>query len=287
MNLRIVLLLALLLVAPCATSFAAIVDFTTWTPVADPADPNFTSSATVSSASIQVANGSIPVGTDIGFQSVDGVTLGSSTSGSYFDPSNNFTIAIDYNLDFGAGAQGFLGLGFGIGEDGDGMNSAGVGMATFNGAPFLSFGGAARINDQDQSPLLLSLSSTLTGSLFVQYDASSGDVTVGAASTQGASAPTASDTFIGIQKQWNGQGLLTSFFVRSDGTGWQGGTAEAVFDNFRVLNGAATSVPEPSQTAGVGMCLLLVLWLARRQRAPFFFVRQRAITGVCERQSDV
>ena len=172
--------------APCATSFAAIVDFTTWTPVADPADPNFTSSATVSSASIQVANGSIPVGTDIGFQSVDGVTLGSSTSGSYFDPSNNFTIAIDYNLDFGAGAQGFLGLGFGIGEDGDGMNSAGVGMATFNGAPFLSFGGAARINDQDQSPLLLSLSSTLTGSLFVQYDASSGDVTVGAASTQGA-----------------------------------------------------------------------------------------------------
>ena len=150
------------------------------------------------------------------------------------------------------------------------MNSAGVGLASLDGAPLLTFAGAARINDQDLQPIPLGFSpSTLEGSLFVQYDASSGDVVVGAATTKGAVAPTVSNTFSGIQKQWNGNGLLASFFVRSDGTGWQGGTAESVFNNFRVLDGAATAVPEPSQTASLGSCLIIMIWFIRKRRASF------------------
>ena len=104
-------------------------------------------------------------------------------------------------------------------------------------------------------PLELGMSSpTLAGSLFVEYDAASGDVNVGAATTQGAAMPTVSGTFNGIQNQWNGGDLLTSFFIRSDGAGWQSGTAEAVFSNFRVIEGSATSVPEPSALSSFAVC---------------------------------
>ena len=262
MSLRIVLLAAACCLSFRPASCAEVVDFTTWTEVVDPFDPNFSASATSSSASLFAGNGLIAVGTDIGFQSVNGATPGSSSSGSFFHASNDFTIAIDYDLSFGVGTQGSLGLGFGIGEDSDGMNSAGVGLATVAGAPFLTFAGAARVNDQNLTPLPLGFTpSTLSGSLFVEYIASSGDVIVGAATSKSAIAPTVSRTFTGIQKQWNGTDLMASFFIRSDGSGWQGGTAEAVFENFRVIEGTATAVPEPTLTAGVGLALFIVLSL--------------------------
>lgn len=268
MSSRILLLLSCLQFSLCSTSQASIVDFTTWTLVADPVDPNFSGVASSTTATLLADSGLITAGTDIGFQSVDGLTPASSATGSAFDPSSDFTIAIDYAMTFSNNPMGFLGLGFGIGEDGSGMNSAGVAMATTDGSPFLTFAGAARINDQNQTPLILGLTpSTLAGSLFVEYDATTGDVIVGAATTPGAAMPAVSGTYSGIQNQWNDGALLASFFIRSDGPGWQSGNAEAVFSNFRVLEGTTTAVPEPSALAGIGVCgICLARFMFRRQR---------------------
>jgi hypothetical protein len=151
------------------------------------------------------------------------------------------------------------------------MNSAGVTMVTVNGAAFATFSGAARVNDANQVPIVLGLPSTLDGSLFVSYEAASGDVTIGASQTPGAAAPSVTGTFHGIQNQWNDGDLLASFFIRSGPfTQWQdGGDGQATFSNFRVLEGTAKAVPEPSSFA---MCALgamtfgAVLWKRRRRR---------------------
>ncbi|MCA9138172.1 MAG: hypothetical protein KDB00_15480 [Planctomycetales bacterium] len=263
-----------LLFAWAVVASAAITDFGTWTLVQDPAHPGFTASATSTTATLSAGNLAIPAGTDIGYQSVNGSTPGSSSNGFYFSPLSDFSLAIDYAWSFSAGPTGFLGLGFGIGEDADGMNSAGVAMVTSDGSPFLTFAGAARINDVNQSPLPLGNPifnpSTLSGTLFVQYQAASGDVTIGAATSQGAGAPTVMDKFVGIGNQWSGDKLMTSFFIRSDestpGTTWSGGNADAVFSNFRVLNGSAVAIPEPS--TAITSCLVLCLFLTRRTRHP-------------------
>ena len=265
MNLRIVLLIAACCPAASLPSFGAIIDFTSWTVVTDPFDPNFSASATSSSANLLVSGGPIATATDIGFQSVNGATPAISTAGAFFNPANDFSIAIDYSLSFGPTPQGVLGLGFGIGEDSDGTNSAGIGLTTEDGNPFLTLAGAARINDVNQSPLPLSILSTLEGSLFVQYEASSGDVTVGAATIKGASTPGATATYTGIQNQWSEGDLLASFFIRSEGSGWQSGTGEAVFENFRVLNGTVSSVPEPKHTAvALGFVGVAMIWIRRK-----------------------
>ena len=238
-----------LLLVSLSPANAAITDFRTWRRVEDPPHPSFDASQQATSATLSAGATAIPGGTDIGFQSVNGGTVAASNAGSYFDPSHDFTIAVDYAMTF-TSANGFLGLGFGIGEDIDGMNSAGVAMLTSNGSPFLSFGGAARINDVTQSPVAIPLSSSLVGSLFIDYTAASGDVVVGASTTPGGASPAEIGTFAGIQNQWSGENLLASFFLRSDGplpgSGWLGGDANAVFSNFRVLNGSAVAIPEPS-----------------------------------------
>ncbi len=269
MGARILGFLACWAVSFSTVAIADVVDFTTWTEVADPPSAFFSASATSSAATLTAGNGFVSSGTDIGFQSVDGQTPGSSTHGYYFESSSDFTIAIDYSLAFGNSPNGVLGLGFGIGEDSDGMNSAGVALATFNGFPVSNFTGAARINDQDQTPLSLGAAPTLSGSLFIAYDATSGDVTVGAATNPGVAMPTFSSTFSGIQNQWNGDDLMASFFIRSDGAGWNGGTAEAVLSNFRVLEGSVTAVPEPSVLAGLSMGGLLIVGLLYRRRRTF------------------
>ena len=69
-----------------------------------------------------------------------------------------------------------------------------------------------------------------------------------------------SDTFRGIQSQWSGNDLSVLFFARNTST------AESVFDNFRILSGAPTAVPEPSQTVAAGIGLLFTFWLTRRRR---------------------
>lgn len=261
---RILYGLALILI--CSVADAAITDFSTWTLVEDPPNANFSAAQTATNVTLS-AGGPIPAGVDIGFQSVNGATVASSTGGYFFDPSTDFSIAIDYDWTFNS-AAGFLGLGFGIGEDSDGMNSAGVAMATSNGSPFLTFGGAARVNDNDQTPLVLgTATSSLSGSLFVSYEAASGDILLGAAAMTDAATPTVTGTYSGIQNQWNDEALLASFFIRSDGPAgaqWLGGDADAVFSNFRVLSGSAVAIPEPSCALVLGM--VGVLATVRRRR---------------------
>lgn len=256
-----------LIVATSAT--AEITDFSSWTLVEDPPNAQLTFTRSATMITLSALDGAIPSGTDIGFQTVNGATPAQSTQGNFFSPDSDFTIAIDYDWAFGNDASGFLGLGFGIGEDVDGMNSAGVAMITSDGSAFMRFGGAARVADQDQLPIVLD-PSTLSGSMFVEYEASSGDVTVGASPVMGAAAPTTFGTFLGIQNNWGGTDLLASFFVRSDGptpgSGWSGGTADAVFSNFRVLNGTATSVPEPSTWVMLALTSLVLLTTSRVKR---------------------
>ncbi len=238
-------------------------DFTQWTPVADPPNSNFSSAASPMLATLSAADAAIPAGVDIGFQSVDGPTVAQSSRGFRFDPQSDFSLAIDYSFSFSNSPAGLLGIGFGIGEDGSGQNSAGVALATLNGSPYLFFGGAARVNDSEQLlPLLPLTAATAQGTLFVSYEASSGNVLVGASGIASASAPQTSGVFAAIQNQWQDEDLMASFFLRSQSQSglpaWQGGgTADAVFSNFRILSGNAIAVPEPSGMLAVSLAAAL------------------------------
>ena len=239
-------------------------DFTIWTQVQDPANALMTGSTIATQAALNAGNGAVPAGTDIGYQTVNGTGVADSTQGFYFAKLQSVSLAVDFAVS-GSNQQGTLGIGFGIGEDSGGMNSAGVAMVIQNGSP-LAYGAAARVNDVNQPASILALGSS-SGTLFVSYDASTGNVTVGESTTTGASSPAASATYSGIEQQWAGDDLLASFFLRSDGTlgtPWQGGTEQAVFSNFRVLSGTAEAVPEPGS-----LVLLLggIALFARRRRA--------------------
>ena len=58
---------------------------------------------------------------------------------------------------------------------------------------------------------------------------------------------------------WDGGLLLTSFLMRSDLTTWQSGNGQAVFSNFRVLDGTPVTVPEPGSLALLGLAGLALL----------------------------
>lgn len=115
---RIALILALHL-ASGVIAQADVTDFGTWSLVEDPAHPGFSATAHGTSATLSAADLAIPAGTDIGYQSVNGSTPQTSTSGFYFRPDADFSLAIDYAWTFSNSPSGFLGLGFGIGEDSD------------------------------------------------------------------------------------------------------------------------------------------------------------------------
>jgi hypothetical protein len=245
--------IALILIATAVNSFtvgpaaADITDFTAWSLVQDPPDSNFTASITPTQAALQAGAGAVPPGTDIGLATINGNTPAESTAGFVFDPGASFTVAIDYDLSF-VSASGALGLGFGVGEDVEGMNSAGIAFVTLNGSPFLTFAGAARINDVNQPIQDTGFAASLIGSLFVEYDAINGNLILGASHTPGDNTPAATTTFSGLQNQWNGGPLIASFFIRSTSipvlapNGWQGGDATAIFTNFRVLDGSAQTI---------------------------------------------
>lgn len=240
-----------LCIAGAGHSAASIADFNNWTLVEDPADPNFTSSIDgPSQITLRAIGGPVNSGVDIGYQSVNGITPATSTSGFAFDPSQSFSIAVDFSMSFPTASVGDLGIGFGIGEDGNGANGAGVALLTRNGSAF-AFGGAARINDVNQSPGIIIATPNLVRSFFVSYNAATGDVVVGIGNT-GAASPSATTTFAGIQNSWNGGLLMASFFLRSDGSlgdAWTSGAADAVFTNFRVLSGTPIEVPSPGSAA--------------------------------------
>jgi len=255
---------------PQAMIAADIVDFSRWHVVQDPADPNFTASASSSEAMLFAGSGAVAAGTDIGYATIDGDRPASSAAGFYFDPAADLTIALDYDLEFDS-ASGGLGLGFGVGEDAPGANSAGIAMLTLDGSPFLNFVGAARVNDVDQPVQDTGLAASLSGSLFVEYDAAVGDLILGASTTPGAGSPSATVTFAGLQNQWAGSSLMASFFIRSEAipilapNGWEGGDGTGTFSNFRILEGSALAIPEPASGLLLGGLGAGVLFLRRHR----------------------
>jgi hypothetical protein len=251
---------ALLSLALTGHAAAQVTDFNSWTLLQDPPHPNFT--AQVNSGSTVTLNataGPIPNATDIGYASVNGPTVASSTAGHAFDPAQSFSLSVDYNLTFGPGATGGLAIGFGVGEDTDGANSAGAVLLTNNGSAFAT-SGAARINNVNfETPKGLALGGPLAGTMTLAYAADTGSITATVGNT--------SATFAAIQDQWSGTSLLPSFFLRSAAqsplvSAWSAGTAAATFSNFTVLSGTATVVPEP--TAALLM-LVATLGLASRR----------------------
>ncbi|WP_230627447.1 PEP-CTERM sorting domain-containing protein [Roseiconus lacunae] len=247
---------------------ADVTNFLTWQPIADPVDPGFSVAASPTTANLFALDQPIAAGIDIGFASVNGSTVASSMTGHYFRPTDSFALAIDYDWSFAGNPSGLLGLGFGIGEDAAGENSAGIGLVANSGIPLLTYAGAARVNDVNQNAMLLGTPSELSGTLFVSFHAPNGDITVGAATTKGATMADDSTTFSSLQQQWNGDNLMVSFFMRSDQQSilqsWQGGQSEAAFSNFRVLSGAAVAIPEPS--ALILLSSLTGGFLLRRRR---------------------
>lgn len=241
---------------------AAITDFTSWRKVTDPSTPYMTSSVdSASQITVSVADHAIGGYTDLGYQSVDGNTAASSTNPeNAFSPAASFHLAIDYNVSL-VNALGGLAIGFGIGEDINGANSGGVVFFMPNGTPVGSpedpvFFMAGRINDNNVWPQSVLQAEQLTGSMFVSYDAATGNIT-GGIGNAGGSAPLYTATLAGIQNSWTDALLFPAFFVRSEsfltGQGWTSGTASIVFSNFRVL-----PVPEPSSLTLLAWSLLAI-----------------------------
>ncbi|MEM1013622.1 MAG: PEP-CTERM sorting domain-containing protein [Planctomycetota bacterium] len=260
----------LAVVATCAAASAAITDFNTWTLVEDPPNANLSGSVDSASQITMSADGAVPDATDIGYQSVNANTPAGSTSGFAFDPTADFAVAIDYDWSF-VDTVGGSGIGFGIGEDGAGSNSAGVAIGAFDDAVGPA-GGAARVNDVTISPTpLIQLFASATGSMHISYSASTGDIVVGTG-TVGASAPSQSATFDGatVYDLWNADGdddlLVVSLFLRSVGAftpALTSGSTTAVFSDLRVISGTPVAIPEPTSLAMLAVGGLLI---ARRRR---------------------
>ena len=246
-------------------SGAAIGNLDGWTQVQDPADPGMTGSVNgAGDAATLTATGVVPGGTDIGYQSVDGNTVADSSSGYYFSSSEDFHIAVDFSV-VATGSIGFGAIGFGIGEDGGGMNSAGPALAVFSGLP-ISFAAAARIDDANQLPLLFSLAGTLNGRFFVQYDSATGDIISGVSATQGSANPDETQTFSQLQGSWNDADLLASFFLRSESL--QGGAISATFSDFTVIEGTPlAAVPLPATAWLFGSALFGLVAVSRSRKA--------------------
>lgn len=249
--------LAAILLSGAVAQAATITDLSTWSVVEDPPHSGTMASIDVMGVARLTAGGAVPSGTDIGYASVNGADVANSTAGYYFDPSADFSVAVDFDLtarsSIGAG-----GLGFGIGEDVDGANSAGVGLGFVNGAAAL-FATAGRVNDVDQ-PIESIVSGFGSGRLFIEYDSATGDVKAGVNATQGTPAPSVFKTLSGIQDLWTDGPLLVSFFLRSQAItpfpALTSGQVDAYFSNFEVLSGTPISVPEPTAAALAALALL-------------------------------
>ena len=258
--------LAAVAILAAVPAYGGIADFSEWSPFQDPFDADFAGSVdSASQITLSATGGPVPHAADIGYKSVNGTNFADSTSGYAFDPSADFSIAVDFSLS--VSGVGGLGVGFGIGEDQDGANSAGVAMLTANGTPLASFVGAARIGDVDQFPQAI-LPVQNGGRLIVTYAAATGDVQLGV-STDGDDTSEGTATFSGIQNSWNGEPLIPSFFLRSDdsaGLAWTSGTADAVFSDFHVIDGAPIAVPEPSTALLATLAMLVLCFGAVRNR---------------------
>ena len=239
--------IAALLFAGVASA-TSITNLTEWTLIEDPQDPGMSAMIDSPSQATLTATGSINPGVDIGYGTIDGMDVATSTSGFYFSPNEDFTVAIDYDIS-SLMSMGLGGIGLGIGEDVLGTDSAGIGIALQDGM-WLAAAGAARDGNMDAGTEILLTTPALSGRLFVEYNSITGSVILGINSIQGSNVPGATATLNGVQNLWDDQGLLASFFLRSEGafnlTGLSSGTLTAVFSNFEVLEGTPIVIPEPS-----------------------------------------
>lgn len=260
-----VLIVCLAFASPAAAG--SITDLTEWTQTEDPPHPNVFTVVNDPNETTLRADGAVPSGTDIGYASVNGSDVAGSTGGYYFDPGSDFQVAIDFDLS-SANAAGAGGIGFGIGEDIAGTDSAGVALAILNGAPLL-FTSAGRFNDVSLTPETL-VAGFGRGRFFVEYQSATGDVVVGVNATPGASAPSVVESINAIQTAWDDEPLLVSFFLRSQAVnplpGLTGGTLDVVFSNFEVLAGTPLSIPEPTTSLLAIFGALGVLAVPRHAR---------------------
>ena len=254
-------------------STLGISDFNNWTKVRDPIHPGMGAQLDNATQARLSATGAIPAGTDVGYQSVSSIDVETSKvtlprKGYYFSASESFLIAIDFDVTT-MDSVGLAAIGMGVGEDGDGMNSAGPALAITNGVP-TAFSGGARINDVTQPPALFGPAAALSGRLFVEYDSSTGDIFFGVNLVPGSAAPSHTGSFPGLQNQWADKDLLVSFFLRSDEfiiPALSAGIVEAVFSNFEVLEGQAIQViPEPASAGLTIACLAIVCGVGRRRK---------------------
>lgn len=245
-------------------SASVITDFNSWTQVQDPPHTGMTGNIDTPNLITLTASSPVPVqvGTDIAYQSVNGSDVPSSSLGNYFLTSRDFHIAVDFSLSNQL-SGGIAAVGFGVGEDSAGANSAGVLLAIQNGS-LPAYTGGARIDDSSQTPLFLGLSPATSGRFFVRYDSISGDIILGLNASPGSELPSNTVTFSGLQNDWNDAPLLASFFLRSDLIPLTG-TVNTVFSNFVVLEGTPVSVvPLPAAAWLFGSGFIGLIGIAGR-----------------------
>jgi hypothetical protein len=247
----------------------SIDDFNSWTQVQDPFHVGMTGNVDSAAEVALTAVGAVPASVDIGYQSIDGNDVASSASGNYFSVNQDFHVAVDFDMT-AVNSVGLAVIGMGIGEDGDGTNSAGPALAIINGNPS-AFSGGARINDVTQGTAIFGPTATSSGRFFVRYDSATGDIIYGVNTTKGSASPSDTGTFSALQKSWNDADLLVSFFLRSDTFSivppLSAGTVNAVFSNFEVLEGAPVAlVPEPASAALAVLATLMVGPSGRRRK---------------------
>lgn len=223
-------------------AFADFEDAADWTQVQDPPNADFSASAdTVNNDfTLSAAGGvgpDVSPGTDIGYQSVDGNTVGTSTQGYYFNASQAFSVSVNYSLSNFANSVGAFGIGFGIGLDGTGENSVGAALGMYAGqvtdgtntAPIQGgvFSGVGRVNDEDLNPVDPTTlgNNPSSGTLTISFDPNSETITLQATDSANPgnslnavydSSNTTNGSSENLFDVWDGESVLVSFFLRSE-----------------------------------------------------------------------
>lgn len=261
------------------TATGQITNFNQWSLLEDPAHPQMSAAqGAVSVELIAGPGGQIPGGTDIGLASINGSMFANSNFGHGFDPASDFWIMVDFDMKFLGSSAGGLGIGFGVGENIDGSNSAGVALLTYNGVAtgFPSgYYSASRTNDVTALPIPFAIAPNelINGSMSLRYFAGSGTFFVGLGAL-GADDIVESKELTGLQNGWADEFLFPSVFLRSDDLNGVGqgfstdGEGSVVFSNFRVIEGAsARAVPEPSAYAAIFGLVAMAIAASRRRAA--------------------
>ncbi len=193
----------------------------------------------------------------------DALYLSNGPSGFAMLTSSNFEIRIDYSFAsyVSSVVGGQFGLVFGVGRDvPDGTDSAAIGYGYVNTGFGVVGSATTQYRDNDVPSALTPIAGGNSGTFVVTYTASTDRLTLG---IDGAG----STNYDGVvQGLWGAPSLYVSFGGR--GAGFVTSGANAFFDNFQVLSGAAIAVPEPGalSLAGLGLFALTALRFRRHRR---------------------